>query len=218
MSVRRWIGITGIVVAVAGGAVGTGRVGPGSAFEAHVWLLDGTHAQDLPAQVLDERERFLESPEVRDLVHSRLGETPSVWASAASDGTMLVRSRGTTPERAAEATETYATSYVDARRRHIEAEVSAATELVERRTDEIKSQLESADVPQRTSLTELLGILNTQLDQLQGDHYGPGVVGSSPPEPIHDWSWSALFVAGLGAAVAGGADLSARLAARAATR
>ena len=207
MSVRRWIGITGIVVAVAGGAVGTGRVGSGSQFEARAFLLE-VRQERSPAQLLDERERFIESPEVRDLVRSRLGETPPVWAKAATDDTILVRSRGETPEQASKATDTYAASYIDVRRRHIESGVSAAAENIQRKTDQLRAQLESAEEPQRTSLVGLLGLLNTQLDRLQGDHFAPSVVGTSPAEPIHDWSWGALSVAGLGAAVAAGAVLS----------
>ena len=212
MSVRRWIGIGGIVVAIAAGAVGTGRVGSGAAFEAQAFLLlEGPHSRNsLPEPLLDERERFLDSPEVRELVRSRLGETPPVWATADADDTLLVRSRGATPEQAAKATDTYAASYVAVRRRQIETEVSAAAEIVRRRTDEIKAQLESAQEPQRTSLVGFLGVLNTQLDSLQLDHYRPSLAGSSPAEPIHDWSWGALFVAGLGAAVSVGAGLSAR--------
>lgn len=210
MSVRRWIGIAGVVVAVAGGAVGTGRVGSGSQFEARAFLLEGRHERNVPARLLDERERFLDSPEVRDLVRSRLGETPPVWAKAATDDTVLVRSRGETPEQAAKATETYAASYVDLRRRQIKSDVAAAAEIIQRRTDELRAQLESAEEPQRTSLVGLLGLFNTQLDRLQGDHWGPSVVGSSPAEPIHDWSWGALSVAGLGAAAAVGAALSPR--------
>ena len=98
---------------------------------------------------------------------------------------------------------------VDVRRGQIEAQVSAATEEVLRKTDQIKSQLESADEAQRTSLLGLLGVFNTQLDRLQGDHYGPSLVGSGPGEPVHDWSWGALFVAGLGAAVGVGAAVAA---------
>ena len=212
MSVRRWIGISGIVVAVAAGAVGTGRVGPGSAFEAQAFLLvEGPHSRNsLPEPLLRERERFLDSPEVRELVRSRLGKTPPVWATAAADDTVLVRSRGATPEQAAKATETYAASYVDVRRRQIEAQVSAAAETVRRKADQIRAQLESAEEPQRTSLVGLLGVFNTQLDRLQLDHYGPRLAGSSPAEPIHDWSWGALFVAGLGAAGSVAAGLSAR--------
>ena len=204
--------MAGIVVAVAAGAVGTGRVGSGSAFEARAFLrLDGSRSTNsLPGPLLDERERFLDSPAVRELVRSRLGETPPAWATAATDDSLLVRSRGATPEQAAKATETYAASYVDVRRGQIEADVSAATEVVLRRRDQIKSQLESADEPQRASLVGLLGLLNTQLDQLQGDHYGPSLVGTGPAEPVHDWSWGALFVAGLGAAVGMGAVASAR--------
>lgn len=209
---RRWIGITGIVVAVAGGAVGTGRAGSGSQFEARAFLLlEGSQQRSVPAPLLDERERFLDSPEVRDLVRSRLGETPPVWATAATDNTVLVRSRGSTPEQAAKATEAYAASYVDVRRRRIEAEVSAAADALQRKADQIKSQLESAEEPQHASLVELLGFFNTRLDQLQGDHFGPGVVGASPGQPVHDWSWGALFVAGLGAAVGVGAAVSASL-------
>ena len=172
MSVRRWIGITGIVVAVAGGAVGTGRVGSGSQFEARAFLLEGRQERN-PAQLLDDRERFLESPEVRDLVRSRLGETPPVWARAATDDTILVRSRGETPEQASKATEAYAASYIDVRRRHIESGVSAAAENIQRKTDQLRAQLESAEEPQRTSLVGLLGLFNTQLDRLQGDHFAP---------------------------------------------
>ena len=115
MSVRRWIGMGGIVVAVAAGAVGTGRVGSGSAFEARAFLrLEGPHSTNsLLEPLIDERERFLDSPEVRELVRSRLGETPPAWATATADDTVLVRSRGATPEQAAKATETYAASYVD---------------------------------------------------------------------------------------------------------
>lgn len=212
MSVRRWIGISGIVLAVAAGAVGTGRAGSGSAFEARAFLrLELPHStRALPEALLDERERFLGSPEVTELVRSRLGDTPPAWATATAADTVVVRSRGATPEQAAKATETYAASYADVRRGRIEAEVSTAAEAIRRKTDQIKAQLESAEEPQRTSLVGLLGVFNTQLDRLDGDHRMPSVVGSSPAEPIHDWSWSALSVAGLGAAVGAGAVVSAR--------
>jgi hypothetical protein len=189
----------------------TGRVGVGSEFEARVSLfLEGPYPRDLPPPLVDDLERSLDSPDVRNLVRSRLGETPPVWATAAPDGTVFVRSRGATPERAAKATETYATSYVDVKRRQIEAQASAASEKVLRMTDEIRSQLEAAEEPQRTSLVGLLGLFNTQLDRLQLDMYGPHVVGSTSAERVHDWSQSALLVAGLGAAVGVGAAISGR--------
>lgn len=210
MSVRRWIGIAGFVVAVAGGAVGTGRVGPGSMYEAKAFLhLEGLQPSDLPEQLRNEREWFVESPAVRDLVRVRLGETPPVWASAAAEDTLEVRSRGATPEEATKATETYAASYAAVRRRQIETEVSSATGEILRATDQIRSQLEAAEEPQRTSLVELLGVFNTRLDMLEGDRHGPGVVGVTPGEPVHDWSWGALSVALLGAATGAGAALSA---------
>lgn len=205
MSVRRWIGITGVVVAVAGTTAASGRVGS-SEFEARVsLLLERTEHRDL----LDARERLLDSPAVKDLVRARLGETPPVWATASADDTLLVRSRGATPEQAAMATETYAASYVDVRRRQIEVEASAAAEEVRRKTEQITSQLESADEPQRTALVELLGVFNRQLDMLQLDLYGPSVVGSTPGAPIHDWSHGALFVAAVGATVGAFAAVSA---------
>jgi hypothetical protein len=210
MSVRRWIGIAGIVVAVAGGAVGTGRVGSGSAFEAQAFLrLEGRQARSLPEQLRNERERFFESPAVRELVRVRLGEIPPVWASAAADDTILVRSRGATPEQAAKASETYAASYADVRRGQIETEVSSAAEDIRRKIDQIRSQLESAEEPQRAVLVEQLGYFNTRLDMLHGDGHGPGVVGVTPGEQVHDWSWGVLSLAGLGAAASAGAALSA---------
>jgi hypothetical protein len=210
MSVRRWIVIAGAVVAVAGGAVGTGRVGSGSTYEAQAFLhLEGSQSRHLPDQLRDERERFVESQAVRDLVRMRLGETPPVWASAAADATIVVRSRGATPEQATKATETYAASYADARRAQTETAVSEATEDILRTTDQIRSQPVAAEEPQRASLVEQLGFFNSRLDMLQGDRHGPGVVGVTPGEPIHDWSWGAMFVAGLGATTSAGAALSA---------
>ncbi len=201
--------MTGIVVAVAGGTGAT--VGAASEFEAQVSLLhEGPQAQRLPPQLLDERERFLHSPEVRDLVRSRLGETPPVRGSAATDGTVFVRSRGATPERAAEATKSYAASYVDVMRRQIEAQASTAAETIRRKTDQIRSQLESAEEPQRTSLVGLLGLFNTQLDGLELDLYGPRVVDFTPAEPVDHRSRGAWFVAALGATVGVGAAVSAR--------
>ena len=168
----------------------------------------------MPAQLLNERVRFLDSPEVRGLVRSRLGETPTVRATVGTDDTLLVRSRATTPWRAAEVAKTYAESYVDVRRRQAEAELAAVSNEVRRKADQIRSQLESANEPERTSLVEQLGLFNTRLDQLQPGDHGPGVVGVTPAEPVDDGSRRAWLVAALGAIVGAGAAVSARRAAR----
>jgi hypothetical protein len=151
---------------------------------------------------------------VREIVRLRLGGTPPVRVTSLTDDTVLVRGRGATPWQAAEATRTYAESYVDVRRRQIEADVSAAADDIRRKTDQITSQLESAEEPQRTSLAGILDLFTTRLDSLQLDLHGPTVVGSTPPEPMADGVWTAWSVAALGATVGAGAAVSARRAGR----
>ena len=211
MSVRRWIGSAGIVVAVAAGTAATARAATDPEFEAQLSVLPpAPQPRGLPVQLLDALERLFESPEVKERVRLRLGDTPPVRVTAAANGTVLVRSRGATPERAAEATRTYAELYVDVRRRQLEPELLAASEAIRRKTDQIRSQLESAEEPRRTSLVELLGVFNTRLDKLQVDPYGPSVGGLTPAEAVAEGSRGAWFVAALGATVGVGAAVSAR--------
>lgn len=211
MAVRRWIGGAGIVVAIAGGTAATARATADDRFEAQMALhMPGPPPRGLPVPVHTETERALKSAEVREAVRVRLGEIPPVWVTPGADDTVLVRSRGASRGQAAEATETYAVSYVELERRRVEAAAAAASESLRRKTDELRSQLEAAEEPQRTSLVHLLGIFNERLDQLQLDMFGPSVGGLVPAEPVDDGSRTAWLVAGLGASVGAGAAVSAR--------
>lgn len=172
--------------------------------------MPGPQPRGLPVPVHTETERALKSPEVRDAVRVRLGEAPPVWVTPGADDTVLVRSRGASRGQAAEVTETYAVSYVELQGRQVETAAEAASESLRRKTDEIRSQLESADEPQRTSLVRLLGVFNERLDQLQLDMFGPSVGALTPAEPVDDGSRTAWLVAAFGASVGAGAAVSAR--------
>ena len=118
------------------------------------------------------------------------------------------RSRGATPRQVAKATETYATSYVDVRRRQIEADTAAAVDAIRRKIVDVESQLESAEEPQRAPLVGLMWLFKQQVDTLEADLYGPRVVGSTPAQPVDDGTHGALVGAALGATVGVGADVS----------
>ena len=150
MSVRRWIGVGGIAVAVAAGAAATVG-GGGPEFEAQVSVrMPG------PPALRDERTRLLDEPDVRGLVNLRLGETLPLRVTAAGNDLFLVRVRGATPRWADDAARTYAASYVDVRRRQSEADLSAAAEPIRGKIAQLESQLTSAVGPQRAFLVDAL--------------------------------------------------------------
>lgn len=207
---RRWVGIAGILVAVTAGTAATARGLAGDEFEAEVsLLLERPTRTGAAVQLLDGPERLLETPGVSERVRARLGGLPPVRVTAETDDTVLVRSRATTPWQAAEAAETYAASYVDVRRRQIEAEAAAATEDVRRQVVEVESQLVVAEEPQRASLIGVLHLFNQQLDRLQLDMYGPGVVGSAPARPVGHGARGPSIITALGVTMGVGAAVSA---------
>ena len=210
MSVRRWIGVAGIVVAVAAGSAATVR-GAEPEFEAEVSLrMPG------PPELRAERVRLFDAPDVRELVHLRLGETPPLRVTTTND-TLLVRSRGGTPGRADDAARTYAESLLEVRRRQFEADLPAAAEPLRRHIGQLESQLTSAVEPQRASLVQALELFTERLDELHVDpsrHLGMEMVGSIPAEEVDDGARRAWVVAALGATVGLGAAVSARRAGR----
>lgn len=214
MSGRRWIGVVGLLVAVAGGTAAISRAGRETEFEAQVAVrLQRSEPTRLPFRPDDGPEGFLDSPEVRELVRMRLGATPPLWVKPVTDDTVLVRSRGATRQQAVEATTTYAASYLDVRRRQSEGQIAAAAATIEGKIDEIQKKVDSATGSQRASLVELLGVFTGQLDRLHVDAavgQGPAIVGSGPAEPVDAGTRSALVVTALGAAVGIGAARSAR--------
>ena len=207
MSVRRWIGVGGIAVAVAAGAAATVG-GGGPEFEAQVSVrMPG------PPALRDERTRLLDEPDVRGLVNLRLGETLPLRVTAAGNDLFLVRVRGATPRWADDAARTYAASYVDVRRRQSEADLSAAAEPIRGKIAQLESQLTSAVGPQRAFLVDALELFTERLDELHVDQSrqpGTEVVGFTPAEPVDDGARREWAVAALGAGVGLGAAVSAR--------
>lgn len=207
MSVRRWIGVGGIAVAVAAGAAATVG-GGGPEFEAQVSVrMPG------PPALRDERTRLLDEPDVRGLVHLRLGETLPLRVTAAGNDLFLVRVRGATPRWADDAARTYAASYVDVRRRQSQADLSAAAEPIRGKIAQLESQLTSAVGPQRASLVDALELFTERLDELHVDQSlqpGTEVVGFTPAEPVDHGARREWAVAALGAGVGFGAAVSAR--------
>ena len=218
MSVRRWIGVAGIVVAVAGGTTATVRGRADAGYEAQVAVrLHDSVPKGVPFRHLEEPERLLDAPAVRELVRLRLGATPPLRVKPVTDDTILVVSRGATAQQAVDATTTYASSFVDVRRRQVEGDFAAAAKQIQIKLDDLQRQVDSAAEPQRASLVGAAGLFKNKLDQLHADHSarrGPEVAGSAPAEPVDDgtrWAW---IVAALGAAVGIGAAGSGRRARR----
>ena len=196
-----------MVVAVAAGVTATVQ-GAAPDFEAQASVrMPG------PPALRAEGIRLFDAPDVRELVHLRLGETPPLRVTAATGDIVLVRSRGGTPGRADEAVRTYAASYVDVRRRQFEADLGAAAEPIRRKIDQLESQLTTAVGPQRASLVEALELFTDRLDDLhveESQQRGAEVVGFTPAEPVDDGARRAWIVAALGATVGLGAAVSAR--------
>ena len=167
----------------------------------------------MPVRLLDEPERLLNAPEVRERVRLRLGETPPLRIKPVTDDTILVQSRGATRQQAVDATTTYAASYLDVRRRQSDTALAAAAVQIQRKIDELERQLDSAAEPQRATLAGALVMFTTRLEQLRAEHAvgrGPELVGSGPAEPVANGARRAWIVAALGAAVGIGAAGSAR--------
>ena len=207
MSVRRWIGAGGIVVAVASGSAATVRGFAAPEFEAEV-------AVRLPGPSISDPERLFAQPEVRDLVHLRLGGSPPVRVKPATRDTVLVQSRGATAQEAAEATKTYAASYVDVQRRRSDAALTATAVDLQRAIAQMESQVQTAVAPQQAAIAAQIGALAQRLEQIRAQYQSPNpgaaVVSLTPATPVDDGARRAWILAVLGGTVALGAVASAR--------
>jgi len=180
------------VVAVAGGTAATVQARADAEYEAQGAVRlqlpqPMGRAMGEPFRLLDEPERLLNVPEVRELVRLRLGETPPLQVKPVTNDTILVRSRGPTPQQAVHATSTYAASYLDVRRRQSDAALAAAAASIQDKIDTLQAKLDSTEEPQRAHVVEALGLFTKKLDQLHAEHaatQGHEVVGSGPAEPV----------------------------------
>jgi hypothetical protein len=203
MSVRRWIAVAGMSLAVAGASAATVRTAAKTEYEAQVKL-----GMPGPPPVEADRIQVLKGPQVRESVRLRLGDVPPLRIATAA-GDILVRSRGASACEAVEATRAYAESYVELRRRQAASDRDAAVEAIGRKLDELETQVASATEPQRSSLVDVRMLFLQRLDQLQGDlEAEPGEL--TPAEPVADGARAAWVLAVVGAAVGLGAAASGR--------
>jgi hypothetical protein len=206
VAVRRWIAVGGLTLAIAGGTAATVRGVAGAQYEAETALrLRGPSA--VPVHSLSDPERIFDEPEVRTLVHLRLGETPPVRVEPAAGGTVLVRTRGASAQRAAEASRTYATSYVDVRRRQADTELAAAAASLEGRIAQLKVAPDQAAAAEQ--IASLAGRLEDLRAQRQRPSEGPEVAVTRA-QPVDDGARRAWILAALGGVAALGAAASAR--------
>jgi hypothetical protein len=204
---RRWVGVAGLVL-VFTGLLGVARVEARPGFVGEVALEAPPDWQSFPPPVKrSARARLLEElqrPEVRDVVRERLGHVPAIRVSSGGAGEVVIRSRATSPERAAQAATTYAASFVDIRREEAGREIGVAAGLLQQRLDELQMQLDQADVANRDSLLRQQGLFVERLDLLRRDAFvgGPEILRSttdrSPAGPVA-WLW---LLAGLGVVLA----------------
>ncbi|MGI8806324.1 MAG: hypothetical protein ACR2KK_00435, partial [Acidimicrobiales bacterium] len=164
-----------------------------------------------PARQVQNEIRILTSGPVRDAVRAQLGSAPKVEATAIGS-TYLIRvsARSSDPNRAAMLANTYATAYVDYRRRQAVDDVLAASQQVQGKISELQTQIDTAPAcAQKDTLIEAQGLFKRTLDQLQVDGalkqggaqlVTPAVVPTSPvdPKPVR----TGLYGLGLGLVLA----------------
>jgi polysaccharide biosynthesis transport protein len=147
-----------------------------------------------PARQVQNEIRILSSAPVREAVRQQLGSAPKVSATAIGSTDLIrVTARSTDPQRAATLANTYATSYIDYRRKQAVDDVLAASQQVQAKIAEIQRQIDSTSAgAQRDELVESQSVFRQKLDQLQVDGalkqggaqlVTPAAVPTSPVEP-----------------------------------
>ena len=147
-----------------------------------------------PARQVQNEIRILSSAPVRDVVRAQLGTAPKVSASAFGTTDIIkVSARSTDPARAATITNTYATAYIDYRRKQAVDDVLAASQQVQSKIGELQKQIDTAPGgAQKDSLVQAQALFKQQLDRLQVEGalkqggaqlVTPAAVPTSPVEP-----------------------------------
>ena len=168
-----------------------------------------------PARQVRNEIRVLTSAPVRDAVRAQIGTAPEVRASAiGSTDVIRVSARSTDPTRAALVANTYATAYVDYRRKQTVDDVLAASQQVQGKIAELQKQIDGAPAgSQKDSLVQSQAVFKQKLDQLQVEGaltqggarvVAPAVVPNSPvaPQPLRTGLLALLFGLVLGFALA----------------
>ena len=96
-----------------------------------------------PARTVETQIRVIKSKPVEAAVREKLGTAPKVSATALGQTDVIqVKVESTDPERAAAAADTYATAYIDFRRRQAVEDVLAASQEVQAKVADLQRQIE----------------------------------------------------------------------------
>jgi succinoglycan biosynthesis transport protein ExoP len=124
-----------------------------------------------PNREVQNEIRIITSQPVRAIVRSELGSAPKV--SATPDGpTDLIRvtARDVNPQRAAALANSYATAYIEYRRKQAVDDVLAASQQVQSKISDLQKQIDvAASGAPRDSLVQAQALFKQKLDQLQVD-------------------------------------------------
>ncbi len=173
-----------------------------------------TGVQLNPDREVQNEIRIIESGPVRDAVRSALGSAPGVSAAPISQTDLIrVTARNTDPKRAALIANTYATSYIDYRRKGAVDDVLEASKQVQTKISDLQKQIDAAPGPQKDSLVQAQSLFKQKLDQLQVDSalkrggaqlVTPAVESRSPvaPQPVRSAALALVLAAILGLGVA----------------
>jgi capsular exopolysaccharide synthesis family protein len=149
-----------------------------------------------PVREMQNEIRILSSEPVRAAVRAKIGSAPAVSASPIGQTDLIeVTATSTDPQRAALVANTYASSYIDYRRKQAVDDVLAASEQVQTKINDLQKQIDTAAPGQRDSLISAQSLFKQQLDQLQvagalkqggAQLVTPAVASKSPvaPNPV----------------------------------
>jgi non-specific protein-tyrosine kinase len=115
----------------------------------------------------------LKSRPVQEAVKQKLGASPEILVSPVGQTDVIeVRSESTDPERAATVANTYATEYIDFRRKQAVDDLIAAGNEIQTKVTDLQRQIDAIDpraTDRRTSLLEQQALFKQKQDQLQVD-------------------------------------------------
>jgi capsular polysaccharide biosynthesis protein len=168
-----------------------------------------------PNRQLQNEIRILSSQPVRAAVREKLGSAPKVSAAPIGATDLIeVTAKSTDPARAAQLANTYATAYIDYRRKQAVDDVLAATQQIQGKIGDLQKQIDAAPAgAQRDTLVQAQSAFKQKLDQLQVDGalkrggaqlVTPAVTPTSPvaPQPLRSGALAVILglVLGLGLA------------------
>ncbi|MDQ4131961.1 MAG: polysaccharide biosynthesis tyrosine autokinase [Actinomycetota bacterium] len=147
-----------------------------------------TGARNDPVRVQQTEMRIVRSQPIRAAVRDKLGNVPSVSVTPLGQTDLIeIAATNKDPERAAEIANTYATAYIDFRRKQAVDDVLAAADQIRARLADLQKQVEDLDQqvvaapnaakegvrasiqPEKESLLGQQALFRQKLDQLQVD-------------------------------------------------